>query len=61
MQSLEKNEDFADDTNLFKTGKIVADLNTLANIQLNKLKCWLIVNKLHSSIQKTFYSIFSTA
>lgn len=35
------------------------DLNTLANTQLNKLNCWLIVNKLHLNIEKTCLSVLS--
>jgi hypothetical protein len=52
---------FANCTNLFITGKTVADLQTLANTQLNKLNIWFTVNKLHLSIEKTFYSIFSNS
>jgi hypothetical protein len=51
---------FADDTNLFITGKTLADLNILANTLLNQIDSWLIVNKLHLSIEKTCYSIFSS-
>lgn len=57
----EKLRILADDTNLFTTCKAVADLNTFANTQVNKLSCWSTVDKLHLTIEKTCYSIFSAS
>jgi hypothetical protein len=51
----------ADDT-IFVCGyKIAKELNSLANIQLNKLNHWLLANKLHQSIEKAFYTAFPSS
>ena len=52
---------FADDTNLFVVSKTAKELNSLANIQLNKLNHWLLANKLHLSIEKTSYTAFPSS
>jgi hypothetical protein len=52
---------FADDTNLFISSKSITELNDLANIQLNKLNSWLVVNRFHLSIEKTYYKVFSSS
>ena len=49
---------FADDTNIFITGKSTAELNHKANIVLGTLHTWFSVNKLTVNLDKTFYSIF---
>jgi retron-type reverse transcriptase len=52
---------FADDTNLFVVSKTAKELNSLANIQLNKLNHWLPADKLHLSIEKSSYTAFPSA
>jgi len=49
---------FADDTNIFVTGKSVKEAVDKANNSLLLLSNWFAVNKLSLSIDKTSYSIF---
>jgi len=49
---------FADDTNLFITGKNLEDLIDTANNELNEVIQWMRSNKLSLNIQKTKYIIF---
>ena len=50
---------FADDTNVFITGRNVTDLAITLNSELQKLVQWLQCNKLSLNISKTHYMIFS--
>ena len=50
---------FADDTNLFMSGKSLPELESKANICLAKLQVWFLANKLSLNIDKTCYTIFS--
>ena len=50
---------FADDTNLFIRGKSIAELETKANMYLDKMHLWFLANKLSLNIDKTCYTIFS--
>jgi ribonuclease P/MRP protein subunit RPP40 len=50
---------FADDTNLFISGRTFADLEMKANACLNKMHCWFIANRLSLNIEKTCFTIFS--
>jgi len=49
---------FADDTNMFKTGKEVNELFLKCNIHLDKLNEWLLANKLTLNANKTCYNFF---
>jgi len=49
---------FADDTNLFLTGKKIHEMTVIFNEELAKLTTWLAVNKLSLNIDKTNYMIF---
>ena len=49
---------FADDTNVFLSGKDVKDLIDTMNDELDKVVIWLQVNKLSLNIKKTHYIIF---
>ena len=49
---------FADDTNLFFSGKNLPDLEKRINEELNDISLWLKVNKLSLNIKKTHYMIF---
>ena len=51
---------FADDTNLFFSGKNINDLIQTVNTELEKIVMWLNVNKLSLNVKKTYYIIFST-
>jgi hypothetical protein len=55
----EKLKLFADDTNLFISSKSVIDLNHMANVLMHNLNSWLNDNKLHLSIEKTCYTVFT--
>jgi hypothetical protein len=55
----EKLKLFADDTNLFISSKSVIDLNHMANVSMHNLNSWLNDNKLHLSIEKTCYTVFT--
>jgi len=50
---------FADDTNIFITGRTLKELEDKANSHILNLNMWLIANKLHLNMDKTCYSIFS--
>ena len=50
---------FADDTNVFITGKNIDTMIALMNDELQKIAEWLQVNKLSINIKKTQYMIFS--
>ena len=50
---------FADDTNVFITGKNILNLFTTMNEELSKLSEWMNVNKLSLNVKKTKYMIFS--
>ena len=49
---------FADDTNLSVAGSSLTAVKQLANDSINRLKYWLIVNKLSLNIDKTCYMVF---
>ena len=49
---------FADDTNLFSSGKDIKTLETNINDELSRISLWLKVNKLSLNIKKTHYMIF---
>lgn len=50
---------FADDTNLFISGKSITHLVQKTNEELAKLNDWFLANKLSLNIDKTFYSLYS--
>jgi len=50
---------FADDTNLFYTGKNIDDMCNIVSHELDKLNVWFMVNKLSLNIKKTNFMIFS--
>ena len=50
---------FADDTNLFTSGKVLSDLITKVNEELSNISVWLKVNKLSLNVKKTHFLIFS--
>ena len=50
---------FADDTNVFTSGKDVRQLIAIMNNKLTKIVEWLNVNKLSLNVKKTHYMIFS--
>ena len=50
---------FADDTNLFVTGKSITNIETKMNIELDLLVEWFRTNLLSLNITKTNYVIFS--
>ena len=49
---------FADDTNLFLSGKNLVHLYSKANASLEQLFKWSVVNRLSLNIDKTCYSLF---
>ena len=49
---------FADDTNLFTSGKDLKSLEITTNSELSRISLWLKVNKLSLNIKKTHYMIF---
>ena len=51
---------FADDTNIFTTGKNQHELESNINDELCRISAWLKVNKLSLNIKKTHYMIFTT-
>lgn len=51
---------FADDTNVFVSGKSVHNVINQSNLILSSLSDWLVCNKLSISIDKTCYSLFGT-
>ena len=50
---------FADDTNLFLSGKDVSSLSQMMTSELGEISEWLKVNKLSLNIKKTHYIVFS--
>ena len=50
---------FADDTNVFVSGKNINELVVVLNRELSKLVTWLQVNKLSLNVKKTHYMVFS--
>ena len=48
---------FADDTNVFITGKNIENLVNEMNSEMTKLVEWLYVNKLSRNVKKTHYMI----
>ena len=50
---------FADDTNLFSSGKYSKVIENHINDELSNISEWLKVNKLSLNINKTHYMIFS--
>ena len=50
---------FADDTNIFLTGKALDTVFVDANLVLNELNSWFSANKLSLSPEKTCYCLFS--
>ena len=51
---------FADDTNIFTTGKNQHELESNINDELCRISAWLKVNKLSLNIKKAHYMIFTT-
>ena len=51
---------FADDTNLFNSGKDLTELQDILNAELKAISTWLKVNKLSLSVKKTHYMVIST-
>ena len=49
---------FADDTNLFASGKDLKILESTTNSELSNISLWLKVNKLSLNIKKTHYMMF---
>ena len=49
---------FADDTNLFSSGKEIKTLETNINSEISDISIWLKVNKLSLNVKKTHYMIF---
>ena len=50
---------FADDTNVFYSGKDIDELCSLVSIELDKLCIWFQVNKLSLNTSKTNFRIFT--
>jgi hypothetical protein len=50
---------FADDTNLFFSGKCIKQLQNEANIALSSLQEWFVANKLTLNVEKTCFSMFT--
>ncbi len=50
---------FADDSNMFITGKNILELAKSMNEELQKVSQWLKTNKLSLNIPKTHYMVFS--
>ena len=48
---------FADDTNLFVSGKNVIKLQQKVEMDLNRISEWLKIYKLSLNIKKTFHGI----
>ena len=52
---------FADDTNIFLSGKDIHNLINTLHVELSKLYTWLLVNKLTLNISKTHFMVFHRA
>ena len=50
---------FADDTNLFKSGSNLSDMEDELNSELSKISTWLKTNKLSLNIGKTHFMLFT--
>ena len=50
---------FADDTNIFITGKSIEEMCTKINDELEKIQGWLNYNKLSLNVLKTHYMLFA--
>ena len=50
---------FADDSNIFKNGKNLLEIQEVINKELKDISIWLNVNKLFMNISKTQYMLFS--
>lgn len=50
---------FADDTNMFTSGKNLVKLVEETNVCLHKLNSWFLANKLTLNIDKTCYSLYA--
>ena len=50
---------FADDTNLFESGKDVIQLQQEVEADLNRISEWLKINKLALNIKKTHFIVFT--
>ena len=51
---------FADDTNLTVSGNSITDLETAVNSDLEKLRKWLIANKLSPNVAKTEFMLIGS-
>ena len=51
---------FADDTNLTVSGNSITDLETAVNSDLEKLRKWLIANKLSLNVAKTEFMLIGS-
>ena len=51
---------FADDTNVFISGKNINELHDIANKEMERVVKWLASNKLSLNVAKTKYMIFDT-
>ena len=49
---------FADDTNIFSSGKNLDNITSEVNIELKTINTWFCVNLLSSNIKKTNYMLF---
>ena len=49
---------FADDTNVYYSGKNTSDVNNVLNQEMEKVSDWLIANQLSINLKKTNYVIF---
>ena len=49
---------FADDTNLFLNNPNILNLETILNVELEKVSQWLYANKLSLNIEKTSFVVF---
>ena len=50
---------YADNTNMFVTGKNIENLILLLNTEFKKIVIWLNANKLSLNVKKTYFIIFS--
>ena len=50
---------FADDTNLFISGKNLNDMAVLINYELEEISTWLKANRLSLNVKKTHFMVFS--
>jgi hypothetical protein len=51
---------FADDTNLTVSGDYITDLETAVNSDLEKLRKWLIANKISLNVAKTEFMLIGS-